>query len=75
MNYFHTKTIYLNLFISSGVGIGVRQIDEGVLSSNYLSVGIHHMHKVSFCGKNLSMARGAGGNNISEMSVIIGKIR
>jgi len=56
MNYFHTKTINLNLLISSGVGVGVRQIDEGVPSSNHLSVGTHHMHKVwlSFCGKNLS---------------------
>jgi hypothetical protein len=37
MNYFHTKTINLISLISSGVGVGVRQIDEGVPSSNHLS--------------------------------------
>ncbi len=60
MNYFHTKTINLNLIISSGVVVGVRQIDEGVPSTNHVSVGIQHIHKVwlSFCGKNLSITRG-----------------
>jgi hypothetical protein len=60
MNYFHTKINNLILINSSGVGVGVRQIDERVPSSNHRSVGIHQMHKVwlSFCAKNLSIAPG-----------------